>query len=328
MNILVTGGAGYIGSVVVNVLLRNGHFPIIIDNFQEGNFWSVPKEAKFYYGNIGNERLLDKVFTACKIDTVLHFAAETTIKFSMTDPKIYFENNVVNGITLLNAMLKNNCNKFIFSSTAAVFGEPKYVPIDEDHPKIPINSYGESKLMFEQILEWYHKAYGLKYNTFRYFNAAGAITNIGESHKHESHLIPVLIQSVLNNELVYLFGNDYQTKDGTCIRDYIHVEDLAYAHIFALNNLDKHPNGKYNLGNGSGFSNLEVLRTIEKVSGKTVNFKFAERRIGDPAILIASSNLAKQELGWNPKYTTLESIIRTAWVWHYIHQKQGTSLYE
>ncbi len=320
MNILVTGGAGYIGSIVVEELLNQGHSAIVIDNLQEGHKEAVLPEAIFYEGDFGNKKLLDKIFENHKIDAVLHFAAETTIEFSMSDPAKYFINNVVNGISLLENMRKYGCNKFIFSSTAATFGEPQYTPIDEKHPQLPINAYGESKLMFEHILDWYHKAYGLKFNAFRYFNAAGASEKLGEAHRHESHLIPVIIQVALGQrEKISIFGNDYPTKDGTCIRDYIHVKDLAQAHILALENLDKRPNAKYNLGNGEGFSNLKVLQMVEKVSGKRINYDFADRRSGDPAVLIASSELAQRELGWKPKYADLESIVRSAWEWHSAH---------
>jgi UDP-glucose 4-epimerase len=320
MKLLVTGGAGYISSVVVEELLKQDHSVIVIDNLQEGNRDAVLPLAVFYEGDFGDKKLLKEIFEKHKIEAVLHFAAETTIEFSMTDPRIYFENNVVNGLNLLNVMLEHNCNEFIFSSTAATFGEPQYTPIDEKHPQLPINAYGESKLMFEHILDWYHKAYNLKFNSFRYFNAAGASEKLGEVHKHESHLIPIIIQAALGQkEKISIFGNDYPTKDGTCIRDYIHVVDLAQAHILALENLEEHPNGKYNLGNGEGFSNLEVLRMVEKVSDKTINYEFSNRRAGDPAVLIASSELARKELGWQPKYDDLESIVSSAWEWHRRH---------
>ena len=225
--------------------------------------------------------------------------------------------NVVKSITLLDIMREHGCDKFIFSSTAAIFGEPKYTPIDEKHPRNPINAYGESKLMFERILDWYHRAYGLKFNAFRYFNAAGASAKLGEAHKHESHLIPLVMQVALGQrKQINIFGMDYPTKDGTCIRDYIHVLDLAEAHILGLQNLEKHPNGKYNLGNGEGFSVLEVIDTVEKVSGRKIKRVNAPRRLGDPAVLIASSELAKGELGWEPKYDSLEEIIRAAWEWY------------
>ena len=238
----------------------------------------------------------------------------------MSNPELYFNNNVVNGMNLIRTMLAFNCKRFIFSSTAAIFGEPIYTPIDEEHPKNPINAYGESKLMFETILEWYHRAYDLRFNSFRYFNAAGASTNLGEQHKHESHLIPIVINSIIDkseNRMVNIFGNDYPTKDGTCVRDYIHVLDIAQAHILALENLKTNPCHKYNLGNGNGFTILEVLEAIEKISGDKVIFKFQERRPGDPAVLIASSTYAQRELGWQPQYKELVDIIETAWNWHY-----------
>ncbi len=320
MNILVTGGAGYIGSIVTEELLKQDHSVVVVDNLQEGNRKAILPEAEFFEGDFGNKKLLDEIFEKHKIDAVLHFAGEITIEFSMSDPGLYFHNNVVNGLTLLEAMRKHGCNRFIFSSTAATFGEPQYTPIDEKHPQVPINAYGESKLMLEHILDWYNRAYGLKFNAFRYFNAAGASKRLGEAHKHESHLIPVIIQAALGQkEKISIFGNDYPTKDGTCIRDYIHVKDLAQAHILALRNLETRPNAKYNLGNGAGFSNLEVLQMVEKVSGKKINYDFADRRPGDPAVLIASSELAQKELGWKPKYADLESIVKSAWEWYSTH---------
>jgi len=298
MSLLVTGGAGYIGSIVVEQLINRGHDVVVIDNFQEGNREALLPEVKLYEGDFGNKNLLAEIFSANDIQAVLHFAAETTIEFSMTDPGRYFHNNVVNGITLLDVMREFGCNRFIFSSTAAIFGEPQYLPIDEKHPQLPINAYGESKLMFEHILDWYHRAYGLRFNAFRYFNAAGASEKLGEAHRHESHLIPVIIQVLLGQrEQITIYGNDYPTKDGTCIRDYVHVLDLAEAHILALENLDKNPAAKYNLGNGTGFSNLEVVKMVEQVSGKKVNYSLGPRRVGDPAMLVASSELAKKEFG-------------------------------
>ena len=320
MSILITGGAGYIGSIVVEELLKQGHSVVVVDNLQEGNREAAMPEAVFYEGDFGDRAVLEKIFDRHSINAVLHFAAETTIEFSMSDPAKYFLNNVVNGVTLLEVMRKYGCDQFIFSSTAATFGEPQYTPIDEEHPQVPINAYGESKLMFEKVLEWYHRAYGLRYNTFRYFNAAGASDRLGEYHRHESHLIPIVLQVALGQrDKVQVFGNDYPTKDGTCIRDYIHVIDLAEAHTLALENLDRHSNGRYNLGNGQGFSNLEVLRVAEKVTGKRIPFSFAPRRAGDPAVLVASSQLARKELGWQPRYHDLETIVSTAWEWHRRH---------
>ncbi len=320
MILLVTGGAGYIGSICVERLLQQGHKVVVVDNLQEGHREAVLPDAMFYEGDFGDRALLENIFKSHEIDAVIHFAAETTIEFSMTDPGLYFRNNLVNGIILLDVMRKFGCNRMIFSSTAATFGEPQYTPIDEGHPQKPINSYGESKLMFERVLDWYHKAYGLKFNSFRYFNAAGASERLGEAHRNESHLIPVIIQVVLGQaEKLQVFGNDYPTEDGTCIRDYIHVIDLAQAHIQALDNLDEHSDQKYNLGNGRGFSNLEVVRMVEKVTGQNVPFEFTARRPGDPAILVASSELARKELGWKPMYDDLEAIVTSAWKWHRAH---------
>lgn len=318
--ILVTGGAGYIGSICVEELLVQGYEVVVIDNLQEGHRAAVMPEAVFYEGDYGDEDLLRDIFSKHEIDAVVHFAAETTIEFSMTDPGVYFHNNLVNGIILLDVMRESGCERMIFSSTAATLGEPQYTPIDEKHPQLPINAYGESKLMFEKVLDWYHRAYGLRFNAFRYFNAAGASERLGEAHRHESHLIPVIIQVILGQrQKLQIFGNDYPTRDGTCIRDYVHVIDLARAHIRAFENLDRHPAGKYNLGNGQGFSNLEVLRTIEAITGKKVPFEMASRRPGDPAVLVASSELARQELDWQPKYGKLEEIVESAWKWHESH---------
>ncbi len=320
MTILVTGGAGYIGSICVEELLRQGHEVIVIDNLQEGHREAVCPQSTLYEGDIGDRFLLDRLFHDFHIETVMHFAAEATVEFSMKDPQLFFKTNVAKGLVLLDVMKENGCNKMIFSSTAALFGNPEYVPIDEKHPEQPINAYGESKLMFERILEWYHSAYGLQYNSFRYFNAAGASEALGEAHKKESHLIPIILSTALGKrEILYIFGSDYPTKDGTCVRDYLHVIDIAQAHILGLDNLEERPKAKYNLGNGVGFTNLEVLKTSEKVSGKIIPFEFTERRMGDPDRLVASSDLAKEELGWKPQFDTLESIIRSAWKWHSKH---------
>jgi len=322
MNILVTGGAGYIGSVCVEELIRQGNKVIVIDNLQEGNREAIHREAVFYESNFGDKRVLDSIFEDHAIDAVIHFAAETTIAFSMTDPQLYFINNVVNGVNLLEVMKKHGCLRFIFSSTAATFGEPEYTPIDEKHIQKPINAYGESKLMFEKILDWYHFAYGLQFNAFRYFNAAGASERLGEDHRHESHLIPIVLRTALNvqkNENageLKVFGNDYATTDGTCVRDYIHVVDLARAHILALGNLDVHPDAKYNMGNGTGFSVLEVIEMAKKITGIDIPYVVTDRRPGDPAVLVASSDKIKTETGWEPEYPDLESIIRSAWEWH------------
>ena len=320
MNILVTGGAGYIGSIVSEQLLLRNHRVIVIDNLQGGNRGALLPEAAFYEADFGDTEILGKIFQKHDIDVVFHFAALTIVEFSMTDPGAYFTNNLVKGITLLDVMREYDCDKFIFSSTAATFGEPEYIPVDEKHPQKPINPYGESKLMFEGVLDWYHRAYGLKFNAFRYFNAAGASERLGGAHDPETHLIPLIIQAALGQrEQIYIFGTDYPTRDGTCVRDYIHVLDLAEAHILGLDNLDRNPNGKYNLGNGEGFSVREVIEMVAEVSGRDFPKVEADRRPGDPATLIASSKLAKEELGWKPKYDSLREIVRTAWEWHRSH---------
>jgi UDP-glucose 4-epimerase len=320
MTVLVTGGAGYIGSICVEELLKQNFEVIVIDNLQEGHKKAVAPEAELFVGDIGDRFLLDRLFRDFKIETVMHFAAEVTVELSMKDPQLFFETNVAKGLVLLDIMKENGCKKMIFSSTASIFGNPEYTPIDEAHPEKPINAYGESKLMFEKILDWYHSAYDLEYNSFRYFNAAGASKKYGEAHKKESHLIPIILSTALGQrEKLYIFGSDYPTKDGTCIRDYLHVSDIAQAHIQGLDNLEKRPKAKYNLGNEVGFTNLEVLQTSEKVTGKTIPFEFSERREGDPDRLVASSGLAKDELGWRPQFDSLEDIIRSAWEWHCTH---------
>lgn len=320
MNLLITGGAGHIGSVCVEELLFRGHKAVVVDNLQEGHREAVLPEAIFYEGDFGDRSLLKEIFEEHAIDAVIHFAADTRVETSMIDPGQFFNNNVVNGITLLDVMREFDCRRMIFSSTAAIYGEPQYIPVDEKHPQLPVNPYGESKLMFERILDWYHRAYGLEFNALRYFNAAGASKRFGDAKCNVTLLIPVIMQVLLGQrERLQIFGNDYPTKDGTCIRDYIHVSDLAQAHIKAMQNLERHPNGRYNLGNGQGFSNLEVVKTVESVTGKIVPFEFAPRRPGDPAVLIASSDLARQELGWQPKFAKLEEIVASAWEWHSKH---------
>ena len=319
MQILVTGGAGYIGSACVEELIRQGYKPIVIDDLSQGHKEALPREVVFYKGDFGDKDMLESIFQTHAPQAVIHFAAETLIEFSMSDPARYFKNNLINGITLLDTMSKHNCKKIIFSSTAAVFGEPKYAPIDEKHPKNPINAYGESKLMFEKILDWYGKCYDFKFNIFRYFNAAGASERLGEDHRPETHLIPLVIDAAQNGKSLKIFGSDYPTKDGTCVRDYVHVVDLAQVHILALDNLESNGSAKYNLGNNLGHTILDVIQTVEKVSKKKVNRKISARRKGDPSELVASSKLAKKELGWKPKYESLEAIIESAWKWSLRH---------
>lgn len=322
MNILVTGGAGYVGSVVVEELLKQGYEVIVLDNLQQGHQGAILPAAKLASADICDARALDQVFRGYQIDAVMHMAAETVVEYSMTDPKRYFHNNIVGGINLLDTMLKYQVDKFIFSSSAAIYGEPQSTPIEEDHPKLPVNSYGESKLMFEHILKWYGRAYGLKHISFRYFNAAGATELLGEDHCPETHLIPNVLKAALDkNSPVYIFGTDYPTKDGSCIRDYVHVTDIAQAHVLALEKIDALSGRAYNLGNGEGYSVLEVMETAKKVTSVDIPTKISARRAGDPAVLVASSDRAKEELGWKPKFPELESIIASAWKWMKEHLK-------
>lgn len=316
MKILVTGGCGYVGSVCVQKLLENKHQVVVIDNLNTGHRESINSNVPFYKGSILNKKLLSKIFNENKIDAVIHFAAITTIEESATNPAIYFNTNVAGGITLLDAMRKFGCNKIVFSSTAAVFGNPIYTPIDENHPTNPITSYGASKLMFEQILFWYQKAYGIKYRIFRYFNACGATEKSGDNHYPENHLIPKVLKVALGlRKEILIYGNDYNTPDGTCVRDYIHVTDLIGAHIRSLENWKENPTGVYNLGNQKGYSVLEIVEAARKVTGHPIPMRFSKRRPGDPPVLIASGSLAKKELKWQPKFSSLEDIIKSQWRW-------------
>jgi len=310
MNVLVTGGVGYVGSIVTEELLKTGYQVVILDNLQQGHKEATAKGARLIIGDIRNNQDLDKIFKANKFDAVMHMAAETVVEFSMTDPQRYFQNNITGGINLLDAMLKHNVKKLIFSSSAATYGEPVKVPMEENHPQLPVNSYGETKLMFEKVLAWYGRAYGLKHISFRYFNAAGASEVLGEDHIPETHLIPLLIKAALNPQgIVSIFGDDYPTKDGSCIRDYVHVKDIAQAHRLALEKIESLTGRAYNLGNGNGFSNFEVVEATSRIIGKKTPIKIAPRRSGDPAVLVASSEKAKTELGWKPQFSNLDSII-------------------
>jgi len=316
MSVLVTGGAGYVGSVIVEELLKERHKVVVLDNLQQGHKEAVLPLAEFVLTDICDTSSLESVFHQFEINAVMHMAAETVVEYSVTDPKRYFHNNVVGGINLLNAMLGHGVDKIIYSSTAAVYGEPRSIPVEEDHPEAPINSYGESKLMFERILEWYGRAYELRHISFRYFCAAGATELLGEDHRPETHLTPNVLKAALNrNNPVSVFGTDYPTKDGSCIRDYVHVVDIAQAHLLALEKINDLSGNIYNLGNGKGYSVLEVIKTAEKVAGVKIPVKFCPRRLGDPAVLVASAERAKKELGWKPRFSKLEGIIESAWRW-------------
>ena len=320
MRVLVTGGAGYIGSVVADHLLRGGHVVTVLDNLIMGWREAVPPQAEFVQADTGDETALDALFTARGFDAVMHFAALIEAGESVRVPEQYFDNNSLRTLTLLRVMLKHKVSRFVFSSTAAVYGEPQTVPIPEGHPLAPTNAYGESKLIVEQMLAWFHRAHGFRYASLRYFNAAGATAARGEAHRSESHLIPLVLQVPLRQrEAISIFGTDYLTKDGTCVRDYIHVDDLATAHLLALQGLENHEQLICNLGSGEGFSVRQIIDLARKVSGDAIPVIERPRRSGDPAVLIASSDKARTLLGWTPRYSDVEGIIASAWEWHKSH---------
>jgi UDP-glucose-4-epimerase GalE len=319
MNTLVVGGAGYIGSHMCKYLAQNGHTPIVLDNLVYGHREAV-KWGPFIEGAMENRDILDSIFAQYEIEAVMHFAAFAYVGESVTEPGKYYDNNVAATISLLEGMRKHNVLKFIFSSTCATYGEPVEIPITESHPQKPINPYGKSKVMVEQIMDDYQSAYGLNSMSLRYFNAAGADPDgeIGEDHNPETHLIPLVLQTAMGmRDEITVFGDDYQTEDGTCIRDYIHVTDLSQAHLLALEKLmNNSPGGKYNLGNGDGHSVKQVIDTAREITGEKIPSKMSGRRPGDPAILIGSSEKAIKELGWKPQFADLKSILETAWRWH------------
>jgi len=322
MKVLVVGGAGYIGSQVTLDLIRRGHRPVVYDDLSKGHREAIGA-VKLIEGNTGDSELLKKVLTGEKIEAVVHLAAYSLVGESVTNPGRYFRNNINNGLTLLDAMIASGVKMIVFSSTAAVYGEPEQIPITEDHSKNPTNPYGLSKLTFEGIMNSYDRAHGLRFISLRYFNAAGADPEaaIGEDHQPESHLIPIVLQAALGKrDQLELYGTDYPTPDGTCIRDYIHVADLSQAHLLALDYLAQgSPSRIYNLGNGRGYSNREVIETAAAVTGGKIKVKEAPRRPGDPAVLVAASDGIKAELGWKPRFTGLEEIVATAWRWHSRH---------
>ncbi|MEG1003878.1 UDP-glucose 4-epimerase GalE [Clostridium sp.] len=323
MSILVCGGAGYIGSHTVHELMKETEDIIIVDNLQTGHRAAVNKDAKFYEGDIRDKDFLNKVFSENNIDSVIHFAANSLVGESMLNPIIYFDNNVYGMQVLLQTMVKHDVKNIVFSSTAAVYGEPKEVPITEDSETNPTNPYGESKLMMEKMMKWFNLAYGINYVSLRYFNVAGALEDgtLGEDHLTETHLIPLVLRVPLNKrKSISVYGDDYETQDGTCIRDYIHVIDLADAHIKALNYLKSgNESTIFNLGNGTGFSVKEIIEASKVVTNFNIPVVIDSRRAGDPASLIASSLKAKKLLKWTPKYTNIENIIKTAWNWHKSH---------
>lgn len=319
MNVLVTGGAGYIGSHVVKELLKRDHNVVTLDNLSKGHRDSVAGGV-FVHGDCGDAGLVRELANEYRITAAVHLAADSLVGESMARPDKYCQNNLGSGINLLTALVEAGVRQFILSSTAAVYGEPEYTPIDEAHPAKPVNVYGGTKLMLEQILNWYDRAYGLRFVSLRYFNAAGADPDgkTGESHSPETHLIPLVIQAALGKrEKAAIYGTDYPTPDGTCLRDYIHVSDLAVAHTLALEALRAgSPSTVYNLGNERGHSVREVVETVRRVTGRDFMVEERPRRDGDPAVLVASSRKIKKELGWKPLYGNLEDIVRTAWNWH------------
>ena len=320
MSILVCGGAGYIGSHTVHQLIKKGEKIIVVDNLQTGHRKAINHKAKFYEGDIRNSETLDKIFTENKIEAVIHFAANSLVGESVEQPLKYFNNNVYGMQILLEGMVNHGVDKIVFSSTAATYGEPEKIPIEETDKTVPTNPYGESKLIMENIMKWVSRANGVRFVSLRYFNAAGALEDgsIGEDHKCETHLIPLILQVPLGKrDHITIFGDDYPTPDGTCLRDYIHVLDLADAHILALNYLrDGGESNIFNLGNGQGFSVKEMIVAAEKVTGQKIKTEIGKRRAGDPAKLIASSDKARKILKWNPQFTDVEKIIATAWTWH------------
>ena len=323
MSILVCGGAGYIGSHTVHQLVEKGEDVVIVDNLQTGHLGAVNKKAKFYKGDIREAEVLDRIFSENKIDAVVHFAANSLVGESMTNPLKYFNNNVYGMQVLLEAMVRHGIDKIVFSSTAATYGEPERIPIMEDDRTEPTNPYGQSKLIMEKMMKWVSLANGIRYVSLRYFNAAGAIEDgsIGEDHSPETHLIPLILQVPLGKrDHITVFGEDYPTPDGTCLRDYIHVLDLADAHVLAIDYLRRGGESNiFNLGNGQGFSVKEMIEAAREATGMDIKVEIGERRAGDPAQLIASSEKARKVLGWQPRFTDVKAVIGTAWKWHQQH---------
>lgn len=320
MKILVTGGAGYIGGIVSSELLRAGHQVVVYDNLGHGDRRAVPQGAELVVGDVGDGSRLRVVLAEARIEAALHFAALIEAGESMQFPERYFRNNSASTLTLLEAMLECQVKRLVFSSTAALYGEPENIPIREDDPLRPSNAYGESKLLVENMLSWFHRIHGLRYASLRYFNAAGATSEAGEAHHPESHLIPLVLQVALGQRpAISIYGTDYPTHDGTCVRDYIHVLDLAQAHLLALEALSARDHMIYNLGNGRGFSVREVIEVARRITGHPIPVLEAPRRPGDPAVLVASAEKIQRELHWRPRLAELEQIIVSAWEWHKQH---------
>ena len=317
MRILVTGGTGYIGGTVARLLLSGGDRVTIYDNLCHSKREAVATGAEFVEGELADRALLETTLRAGRFDGVMHFAALIEAGESMQKPEIYFRNNTVGTLTLLEAMLATGQERLVFSSTAACYGEPETTPILEDAPLAPTNAYGQSKLMVEQMLDWFNRIHGLRYASLRYFNVAGAIAGYGEAHEPESHLIPLVLDVALGRrKCIKIYGEDYPTRDGTCIRDYIHVRDLADAHLLAMAVLGKESRLIYNIGNEQGFTVREVIESVRRVTGRPIAVEACARRAGDPAVLVAGSEKIKQELGWRPQFADLDTIVASAWEWH------------
>jgi len=317
LKILVTGGAGYIGGTVALRLLAAGHNVLIYDNFSHGHRDLVPTGTQLIEGDLADRERLTRIFRDEHVDGVMHFAALIEAGESMKQPEIYFRNNTASTLSLLEAMLASGVGRLVFSSTAAVYGEPRSTPIEEDAVLAPTNAYGESKLLVEHMLTWLNRIHGLRYASLRYFNVAGAVEGRGEAHEPESHLIPLILDVALGRrKSIKIFGQDYSTPDGTCIRDYVHVGDLADAHILALDALGTRSRLIYNIGNGHGFSVREVVESVRRVTGHPIPLLEEPRRPGDPAVLVASSKRIMDELGWKPRFSALDDIVRSAWIWH------------
>jgi UDP-glucose 4-epimerase len=317
MNVLVTGGAGYIGGTVSRLLLAAGHQVTIFDNFCHSRQSALPAGATLVRGSLADRAVLERTLREAHFDGILHFAALIEAGESMKTPETYFRNNTAGTLNLLEAMLATGHDRLVFSSTAACYGEPETTPIVEEAKLAPTNPYGESKLLSEYMMRWMNTAHGLRFAALRYFNVAGAIEGYGEDHEPESHLIPLILDVALGRrKSINIYGQDYPTPDGTCIRDYIHVEDLAKAHLLALNALDQHSRLVYNIGNGQGFSVKEVVESVRRVTGHPIPVELHARRPGDPAVLVASSDAIKRDLHWTPRHPELDDIIRSAWTWH------------
>jgi UDP-glucose 4-epimerase len=319
MRIFVTGGAGYIGSVCVEELLKYGHEVLVFDNMEEGHAEAVLAPATLTVGDLNNFAQVNAAVGEFRPDAVIHFAGKALVGESMTNPYIYYQTNVMGGTNLLEAAVRAGCKKFVFSSSCATYGPPEKIPMDERIPQKPINPYGHSKLIFEQVLKWYEKVHGVVFTALRYFNAAGASVANGEDRKVETHLIPIVLDVALGRrEFIGIFGENYATPDGTCIRDYVHVIDLAEAHIKAL---DRTVSGFFNLGSGDGYSVRQVIDVARKVTGHAIPAKIMPPRPGDPPRLVASANRARMDLGWKPRFNKLPTIIETAWAWRQAHPK-------